>query len=219
MTTIASLLQHPDKALLDAKIFLSGPTGCVGLVSAEGRKIVIKEHKMRTLLKGLKYLFLPSRACRSFKNAQLLAQCGIPTPVPIGYVEKRFSFFKKHSYYLYEYVEGVDLFSLLKREGRVSCEVVESCVALIRRLKEEEIAFGDMKSSNFVITPAGAVLIDIHPLKQKPFRFREVQRRNVARFLYSIRNHGETKEAFIACFNQQGMKIDEGMLKMVFSEW
>lgn len=216
---IAALLQSPDESLFEANILLSNAWGCVGLIEADGRKVVIKEHKMRSFFKGIKYMVMPSRGYRSWKCAQLLERCAIPVPKPIGYVDKRLSFFKKHSYFFYEYVEGIDLSLLLKKEGGADQGVIESCVELIGRLKKERISFRDLKGSNIVISKEGACLIDIHAIKQNSFRFNFLQRRNVARFLYSIRNYPETKEAFIACFNRHGMRIDQGMLKMVFAPY
>ncbi len=210
---VVEVLQNPAFALSGAKILLAGQSGSVGVAG----KVAIKEHKMRTFWKGVKYQYVPSRARLCWNNAHLLEECDIPTPRPIGFVEMRVGFCKKNSYYLYEYLEGADLYAILKRGGDIDDGMVDACVQLICRLEKAEIKFHDLKTSNMVISEGGPALIDIHSIKQSAFRFSAVHRRNVARFLYSLRNSQRVQERFLHSFERHGVAISQKMLNWKFA--
>ena len=188
----------------------------MGVVTIQDRKVVIKEHKMRSIWKGIKYQLMPSRGFRSWKNAHLL-RCQIPTPMPFGYVEKRIAPWKKHSYYVYEYLEGLDLYTLLERAISLDNSIVEECVGLICLLEKHRILCRDLKAPNIVISRGVAWLIDIHSVRQSSFRFAAYHRRNIARFLYSLRRFDGARESFIDCFQRHGVSIDTHMLSKEFA--
>lgn len=68
---------------------------------SEGKtlEVVVKEFGSR-FLKKIKTIVLPSRAKKSWWGGVALMTLGIPTPVPVGYLESRGSLFVRESYYL-----------------------------------------------------------------------------------------------------------------------
>jgi hypothetical protein len=61
--------------------------------------VVIKEFRPRSL-NNLKTIFFPSRAHKAWDGGVLLMRKGIPTPVPVAYLERKKIFPTKKSYYL-----------------------------------------------------------------------------------------------------------------------
>jgi serine/threonine protein kinase len=115
-------------------------------------KIVIKEFFTRGL-KKIKTLVLPSKAKKAWRGGVALMKRGIPTPVPVGYLESRRSPFIKESCYLSVMEEGVDEIRHLFRHS--SGDELESLVqALAHHLNlchQKGILHRDLSDGNILV--------------------------------------------------------------------
>ncbi len=94
---------------LDGQVFIDkrNRVGLVRIPLLEGKSldVVIKEFRPRSL-DCLKSMVFPSKAQKAWKGSIMLMEKGIPTPIPIAYLERKKIFPAKHSYYLTVIEEG-----------------------------------------------------------------------------------------------------------------
>ena len=108
----------------------------VTLASPEGRpiEVAVKAFKVPARPRGFVYAHLrPSKARRSFENAEKLRELGIGTPEPVAWIEHEAGGCLRESYYVCRYwPHDVDLFGLLYR-GDASGLDTESLLAELAR--------------------------------------------------------------------------------------
>jgi tRNA A-37 threonylcarbamoyl transferase component Bud32 len=182
-----SFFNEPDKRLDDPlnHFFKRGRTSTVAMVVIDNRPLVVKRYNIKGLLHGIRRAFMVTRAEHSWKNAKRLKEIGIPTPEPVGYMERRFGPFRNTAYFINEFVEGpraVDFFrkEVPEEKARVAFEIVK----IFNELKSRKISHGDMKATNILVTNGRPSLVDLDAMRihSSNSRFKRAHRKDVRRF-------------------------------------
>ena len=186
--TLDRILENPD-AWLDHKDCLrlkNGNTCTVGLVEAEGRKIVIKRYNIKNFRHGLGRLLRPTRANLSWSNAHLLRILGIATAAPLALLERRWGPLRREGYFMAEFVDGPDIAQALAAADPAGRNTLAEDIArLLYKLYRLGIEHGDCKATNIKIVNGKPLLLDLDAMRlhrrSKWFDQRHV--RDLKRFL------------------------------------
>ncbi len=180
----------------DALMLKAGDTTTVYQVPCAGRQLVVKRYNLKNWRYALKRALLPSRAQKSWANAGLLRQLGLPTPPPVAWVEERWGLLRRTSYFLYEHQDGVDAasyFLTLPEGWQQQAEVISHC---LQQLAVHQLRHGDLKATNLLLTAPGVVLLDLDALRRCRFQPRRCAMRDRARWLENWQDHPELHATF-----------------------
>ncbi|MBL0716776.1 MAG: hypothetical protein JJV89_01895 [Desulfosarcina sp.] len=197
-----TFLANPDIFFKPDNLLKSGNTSTVAMAEIDGKKLVIKRYNVKNLWHSFKYLFRKSRASVSWKNAQkLFYLLNIPTPKPVAFVEKRLGFFKKKSYFITEYIDGIEahhLFYSDKVDDSSRKKIADLFGKLLQSLSDACLSHGDFKDSNFIIAREKLFLLDLDAMQEHRFRwiFRKKFNRDCRRLLQNCKNLPELEELF-----------------------
>ena len=202
---VRALQDDPDGLVDSGELIKPGDRSTVVKLSREGRDYLLKRYNLRGPLHTAAHLLIRSRARWSWENSLLARDCGLPAPRPLACMEIRFGACRGRSYFLSEVLVGRSLSEMMLDPATDSTQRVE----LARRFEEiwtllgqSHLSHGDMKATNFIITPEMEMwLIDLDGMrKQRPGpwwrREREKDRR---RFMKNWRDQPESAAAFLAC--------------------
>jgi tRNA A-37 threonylcarbamoyl transferase component Bud32 len=133
-----------------------------------GRDVVIKRYKHVGIIHSIRHTFKRSRGYRSWLSGRRLVELGIPTPLPLAYIDVHKGPLLWQSYAITAYVDGPTLYHLLESQ-RVSDgtkrRMVRQALHLIERLGELSIGHGDMKRTNLLCARSLLVLTDLDVMK------------------------------------------------------
>jgi len=169
---------NPDRLLDNAqKVFKADATSTVGLITLNDQQFVLKRSNKRGIFRACKRAFVPSRAHRSWHNAQRLAEINIPTFTPVAMIEKRFGFLRGNSYLLTSVIEGIDALHYFAKGAKPQADweiIAQRILALIKKLADHNITHRDLNLSNIILQHGEPYLIDLdamcfhdHPLPPK----------------------------------------------------
>jgi hypothetical protein len=139
-------------------------TGLRRIVRVEwaSKQYVLKQYRP-TYWHFVRQLISRSWASLTFKSTVKLIDAGIPTPRPVACVENRWGNFRRDSFLMYEYIEGVTLRSYLKRKAKHPRPLTESLTGQIRelwqRLADLRASLDDAHTGNFIVCPAGRLWV------------------------------------------------------------
>ncbi len=156
-----------DKLVLNGKILKAGNSTTVVQVDYAGKKLVIKRYNVKNFWHFLKRCYRPSRAAVSWKNGNLLKLLGIPTPKPLGFIEKRFGFFRKTAYLICERSKGQELSTVFNSTRFPSERDLSKLKMIFRTLKSYQISHGDLKATNLLLNKKGKIeLLDLDSMQE-----------------------------------------------------
>lgn len=141
-----------------AKRLKAGNSATVIQTELAGRQVVIKRYNIKSFSHALRRLFRQSRAAKSWRNANLLEFTGIPTVKPLGFIEKRWGWFRGAAYFLTEYQAAEELLDVYQRRQPETEESLK-IQSIFRLLQTCKIGHGDMKAQNLLLTEEGEVLL------------------------------------------------------------
>ena len=159
-----ALIADPDAAIERGDVLKAGNSSTVALIELDGRQVVIKRYNIKNVWHGLGRMARKSRAWVCWMNAMLLEFFGIPALRPIAMLEKRIGPLRFTTYFITEYVEGPDICEFLK--GREVNDEIEKLVHILTELRQVKISHGDMKATNFIVSPEGPVVIDLDSMRE-----------------------------------------------------
>lgn len=164
------LLENPD-AFFNETILKEDQTftTTVALVTIDSKPLVIKRYNIKNFWHGLKRAVQPSRAARCWYYSHLLQKYGINTPNPIAMIEKRFGPLRCQAYFISEYIDGKDGFSVFRDQpvdATTATNYANSIIELIRKLHTNLISHGDLKASNFIYYNGKPFIIDLDAMRQ-----------------------------------------------------
>lgn len=192
--TFEALLENPD-AFFNEKILKEDETftTSVALVTIDARPIVIKRYNIKSFWHGLKRAIQPSRAARCWHYSHMLHRHCIDTPKPIAMIEKRFGPFRRQAYFISEYIEGADGFTVFRDQpvdAATTAIYATRIMELIHRLHKNLITHGDLKASNFIFHDAKPFMIDLDAMRQHKnfYRAKRKIQKDRKRFLLNWEN-------------------------------
>ena len=170
----------------------SQDTTTVAKTALAGKDIVIKCYNFRNFWHGLKLRFRSSGAMRSWVNAHYLLGYGISTVKPIAMVEERWLFFRGRSYFISEYVPGIEgdiYFKELTGQWQVALVSIET---MIKQMCNAKISHQDFRLGNMLIYNDRPVLLDLDHVRRHHWQwyFRRLHRADIEHFLiFMKRDH------------------------------
>ena len=123
----------------------------------EGEKVVVKKFKLPGLFqRWLQAGALPSKAEKSFKNAETLLKAGVLTPSPLGYLVRTEGHLLKEEYYACRMEELPNALDLIRKEdGSVNVSLCEAVACHIVAMHSKGVCHGDLILSNFLVKDEG----------------------------------------------------------------
>lgn len=192
-----ALLADPDAMIQSGTLLKDGSTSTVALVHLPDRSLVIKRYNLKSPWHRLRRAFRRTRAWHSWANACRMEFLGIPAVRPVALVEHRYGPLRGKAYFITEYVEGEDALACLKRLKNPDDEL-KALSSLLHDLSDSRISHGDMKATNFLISDAGPVILDLDAMREHKTRegFRRAFRRDLRRFMQNWQDKPELANRF-----------------------
>jgi tRNA A-37 threonylcarbamoyl transferase component Bud32 len=210
---MARFLSGPDHLMNSGRFLKKGNTSTVVIVEVDGRDMVVKRYNIKNPWHGFKRSFRLTRAWISWRNAHRLASFGISTPRPIALVEKRLGPFRSTAYFITEYSDGIDAYSLF-HSGKIKEinreRIVESFRQLLQQLADASISHGDSKATNYIVASDGISITDLDAMREHRFRgaFCHAFRRDLGRFMRNWSDLPEIRDIFREELKKLNLKHD-----------
>jgi len=207
---LMKILSDPDEVIIKARkegrILKDGNSATIVMVEIGEQKLVLKRYNSKSLLRMLRQSLRISRARNSWINAHLLEFIGVTSVRPVAMMEKRWGPVVTRAYFVSEYINGINL------DEKVSCIygenpannplndlVIEKVVSVLKGLKNSMIVHGDLKATNFRISNADIVLLDLDSMKdyQDEKIFSKAYRKDIDRFMQNWIVQPELQSRFL----------------------
>lgn len=191
------LLADPDSMIEQGELLKDGNSSTVALVRVDGRPLVIKRYNIKNFWHRARRLFRHSRAWHSWANACRMEFLGIPSVKPVALIENRFGPMCGTAYFVTEYVEGMDALKWLHSINNPNAEI-EALSSILHDLSDSRISHGDLKATNFVISPDGPVILDLDAMREhrNGESFQRAFRRDMDRFMQNWQDRPELMNRF-----------------------
>jgi len=191
----------PDSVIDSSRLLKNGNSSTVALVEVNGKLLVIKRYNIKNFMHALKRCPRNTRAWSSWRNAHSLESLAIPTPKPIAFLEKRWGPFRSTSYYISEYIDGTDLYSLITsgRSKGINIKVLSIRFGkILKSLYDACMSHGDFKATNFIIAGEKLYVIDIEGMRKHICRWslRRALKRDCRRFMKNWKDIPEVAKIF-----------------------
>jgi tRNA A-37 threonylcarbamoyl transferase component Bud32 len=168
-----------------AKWLKRGNSASVLRVELDGRPRVVKRYNLKGLGHRLRRFWRPSRAWRSWRNAQRLCLWGVPTPRPVALLEHRFGWLRGRAYYVSDWVAGEPLASVLPAADPVRRRtLLDRLCGLLTTLARFRLSHGDLKATNLLVDQDNQLmLLDLDALRRhrRQAAFERAFARDIAR--------------------------------------
>src|SRR3989338_4384191 len=206
-----SFLREINAHIEKGKIIKAGNTCTVIKVKFNGQWYVIKRYNIKNARHFLKKCLRTSRAIKSWSHAHMLRVLGVATPKPIAVVENRFGFFKGVTYFICEYVEGETLKYFVDKKKSPDHRTVEQVANLLRLLEYGRISHCDLKSSNFILSKQGSVIVDLDAMRFHSDKkiFSRARAKDIKRFLENWADQPPTQSMFKLALNKKQIARDQ----------
>lgn len=122
-----------------------------------GEKVAVKKFKLPgVVFRWLQAGTLPTKAEKSFRNAETLLKTGIMTPYPFGYLVKVEGRLLSEDYYACRMEDLPDALGLIRKEdGSVNVSLCEAIACQIAAMHAKGVCHGDLILSNFLVRDEG----------------------------------------------------------------
>ncbi|MGD9346830.1 MAG: lipopolysaccharide kinase InaA family protein [Candidatus Aminicenantes bacterium] len=144
-------------ALLEEARILEASRNRVGIVTLPMREektaeFVIKEFRIKGVNRW-KSVLLPSKALKAWRGSLALVERGFWTPLPVAYCERKTSLFLDQSYFITEYVPGVEEVRTLFRElpQKELRPLLRELARYLARCTESGILHRDLSDGNVLV--------------------------------------------------------------------
>ena len=168
--SIRDLLRDPDRFLdhENCQIIQNNFKSKLGLIRVDGSELVIKYHNYKDRFHKFRRYFRPTRASKNWYYSNLLLDEGVWVPEPVAYIETRIGLLRGESYFIYEYVSGIngeDYFRQSRHDPDRATRAIDLVVDLVRRIKDLGLIHGDIRVSNMIFKDDRVCLLDLDDIK------------------------------------------------------
>lgn len=170
--TLARLFAKPGNLREHAiQILKDDDSSFVCVVEADGRALVVKHSHSKKRWRAIRWAFQSSRAVRQFLNAVKLRQYAIPTAKPVAALETRFGPFRGSSFYISEYLPGLQAGEFFSQEMYRALwpTVARKLVKILDKLYAARLSHHDLNLSNLIIDEDEPKLIDLDSMRYHRF--------------------------------------------------
>jgi tRNA A-37 threonylcarbamoyl transferase component Bud32 len=177
-------------------------TTTVGVVTVDNFKLVVKRYNVKNIWHSLKKCLRQSRALRSWSNSHYLLSNGILTPQPVAIVIKRFGCWRKETYFITEYLEGIrgsDFFERTNQSQTVWENAVQKVKALLKQMEQALITHDDFQHRNMIVCNDIIALLDLDHMrihKHKGWWFKLNYRKDIEHFVRLLGVNPEAQRIF-----------------------
>ena len=184
---LQELLEDPDRFVAEGRVYKTGGSSTVVRIAFAGRQLIVKRYNIKGWFHRLRRCWRPSRAWRSWREANRLDFLGIATPRPLAVVERRCCGLRGQAYLVTEFLEGDDILAHFEPflAGSPPSAELAALEELFASLLRERISHGDMKGHNLFWHEGQWALIDLDAMRQHRTRqgFSRAFARDRKRFL------------------------------------
>lgn len=185
---IEKFIENLNDQFLVGKIIKAGNASTVSRIALGSNNYICKRYNLKSFWHSVRYLFKPSRAHHSWRNAWILEMLGVDTPHPCLIFEERLCYFlRRRAYFLCQDLNEKNL--LEQFETRAETLPIEKLVQAFKTLFEimikYQISHGDMKASNFIFSNDRLYVLDLDAMKRhkNKNRFIKAMQRDLDRFM------------------------------------
>lgn len=169
---LENIFNNPDSHLFSpaTTILQDNFKSRIGLITVNGRKLVIKRHNFKSRWQQFKRYFRKTKSSKSWHYSRLLIKNNVRIPQPIACLEKRFGPLRRISYFFYEYVEGVqgeEYLSQLSDLPVKASEVISAVLSTIDTIQRLGLIHGDIRLANFIFSKDKLYLIDFDDVRKR----------------------------------------------------
>jgi tRNA A-37 threonylcarbamoyl transferase component Bud32 len=188
----------PEAVMARGRVLKHDGTTTVVVVGDGERGWVIKRYNTKNRWHAVRRAFRTSRAINCWRAASWLTKAGVDTPRPVAVLEeRRLGIIRARSYFLCERVAGETLDQALGRPGIHRSTLIDRAADVVARLRQNGIAHGDLKATNFIVSEDRLCLVDLDATRRLSGRALETGlRKDLHRFMKNWDNHPELKAAF-----------------------
>ncbi len=135
------------------------------------RQIVVKRYHSKSVFYALKRLFTVSRAKKTWRNAHRIMNAGIPSPLPIACIEKRFGLLRRRSYFVMALLDGDTLINYLNQNpGHSLTDIKAQLDSMLEKLYRARLRHPDIHLDNLLMVGDTVTLIDLDEVRYIPFK-------------------------------------------------
>lgn len=195
-----------DVFIRQGEILKNGNTCTVVMATMFDTNVVIKRYNIKSVWHGLGRVWRKTRAAVSWSNAHRLTLLGIPTPLPVAMVERRFFGLRGKAYFVSTYLDAPDVrqFFLSALPEVMRTQAMVAIARLFLRLYLLNLSHGDCKYSNIKWFDGQPWLIDLDSMRQHRSQFiaQKSHIRDLRRFMRNWKDDASLYNAFIDTFRQ-----------------
>ncbi len=189
------LLSNPDNYIRrsNAKIIQDNFKNKIVYLGIDKIPAIIKIHNYKSTWHKIKRFFRRTRASRSWHYSFLFNRNGIPTPRPMAYKETRIGPLRGDSYFIYEWVEGINgeqYFMNNKSNTEKIQKAINSIVDMTRKINNLGLIHGDIRLKNTVFRGDEMFLTDFDDTKKKKwYKTKSMNNRDFRGLIKDIHYH------------------------------
>jgi tRNA A-37 threonylcarbamoyl transferase component Bud32 len=197
------LYRNPDSVFAEGhgRYLKRGNTSTVVRTTVDGTEVVVKRYNIKGPWHGIRRILRRTRASISWKNANLMGFYGIATPRPIAFVEKRTGPAKRTSYFISEYIQGIngrEFFGDATIPDSDKEAMAERIVAALMTLERYRMRHGDLKATNIIIRDATPYWVDLDGMREykTTLLFRPAFERDIVRLHRNWEDRSDIRQLF-----------------------
>lgn len=174
-------------------------TTTVAVVPISSQQFVVKRYNVKGFWHALKNCLRKSQALKSWENCHYLIKLGIPTVKPIAIMEKRFGPFRRTTYFISEYIEGIRGCDYFGRNAKPLAEwgqVIENIKTILKKMFAAHIVHSDFQYGNILIADNIPLLLDLEHIRiyHNNRLFRKAFQKDIKHFISFMESNSAARQ-------------------------
>ena len=163
----SELLSNPEKLLKKSEIIKDDKSTTVGKFEWQDKQYIIKRFNARNKGHAIKRSLRRTRANNCWYMSLIFLKYGIAVAKPIAKLERRAFFLKADSFFISEYIDGVEILAWLpEQEPAMQIKIKKQMAEIFTIFAKNKLSHGDMKATNLLWSGQEIALIDLDVAKQ-----------------------------------------------------